>query len=169
MLSVKLTIEGYLPVAKAVEAEALALKGNEAIEAARIAREKDPEYIAMMQTQALYKKYGISLTDESLRLRMTKLLQQIDAGNRLPNEELIWLNTAAKNISRQSSEMHITVLKQISMPISIVVLDPWSAINASGHYRKSDLPAVALELIDSVQLDRLKHPKVRSAMFLVEA
>jgi hypothetical protein len=123
MLSVKLTIEGYLPVAKAVEAEALALKArNEAIEAARIAREKDPEYIAMMQTQALYKKYGISLTDESLRLRMTKLLQQIDAGNRLPNEELIWLNTAAKNISRQSSEMHITVLKQISMPISIVVL-----------------------------------------------
>ena len=65
----KLTIEGYLPVAKAVEAEALALKArNEAIEAARIAREKDPEYIAMMQTQALYKKYGISLTDESLRL-----------------------------------------------------------------------------------------------------
>lgn len=163
----KLTIEGYLPVAKAVEAEALALKArNEAIEAARIAREKDPEYIAMMQTQALCKKYGISLTDESLRLRMTKLLQQIDAGNRLPNEELIWLNTAAKKhftaelrnaYHRLEADFHADQYRRTQ--------DPWSAINASGHYRKSDLPAVALELIDSVQLDRLKHPKVRSAMF----
>ena len=51
----KLTLEGYIPIAKAAEAEARALKARrDANEAARIAREKDPEYIAMVQTQALY-------------------------------------------------------------------------------------------------------------------
>lgn len=162
----KLTIEGYMPLAKAAEAEILALKARrEAMEAARIAREKDPEYIAMMQTQALYKKYGISLTDESLRPRMTKLLQHIDTGNRLPNEELMWLSTTAKKnftaelriaYHRLEADFHTDQYRRTQ--------DPWSVVNASGHYRKSDQPTTALELIDSVPRDRLKQPKIRSAI-----
>ena len=163
----KLTMEGYIPIAKAAEAEVRALKARrEAIEAARIAREKDPEYIAMIQTQALYKKYEISLTDESLRPRMTKLLQQIDAGNRLPNEELLWLSTAAKKhftavlrnaYHRLEADFHADQYRRTQ--------DPWNVVNASGHYRKCDQPNTALELIDSVPSDRLKQPKVRSAIF----
>ncbi len=163
----KLTIEGYIPIAKAAEAEALAHKARkEAIEAARIAREKDPEYIAMMQTQALYKKYGISLTDDSLRPRMTKLLQQIDAGNRLPNEEWMWLSTAAiKHFTvelrnayhRLEADFHANQYRRTQ--------DPWNVINASKHYRKCAQPKTALEMIDSVPHDRLKQPKVRSAIF----
>ena len=163
----KLTMESYIPIAKTAEAEVRALKARkEAIEAARIAREKDPEYIAMIQTQALYKKYEISLTDESLRPRMTKLLQQIDAGNRLPNEELLWLSTAAKK--------HFTaVLRNVYHRLEADfhadqycrTQDPWNVVNASGHYRKCDQPNTALELIDSVPSDRLKQPKVRSAIF----
>jgi hypothetical protein len=163
----KLTIEGYIPIAKAAEAEVLTLKARrEAIEAVRIAREKDPEYIAMMQMQALFKKYGISLTDESLRPRMTKLLQQIDAGNRLQNEELMWLNTTAQKhftaelrnaYHRLEADFHADQYRRTQ--------DPWSAVNSSGQYRKCDQPKTALDLIDSVPLDRLKHPKVRSAMF----
>ncbi len=163
----KLTMEDYIPIAKAAEAEVRALKARrEAIEAARIAREKDPEYIAMIKTQALYKKYEISLTDESLRPRMTKLLQQIDAGNRLPNEELLWLSTAAKKhftavlrnaYHRLEADFHADQYCRTQ--------DPWNVVNASGHYRKCDQPNTALELIDSVPSDRLKQPKVRSAIF----
>lgn len=163
----KLTIEGYIPIAKAAEAEVLALIARrEAIEAARIAREKDPEYIAMIQTQALYKKYGISLTGEPLTPRMTKLLQQIDADNRLPNEELMWISTTAKKhfttelrnaYHRLEADFHADQYRRTQ--------DPWSVVNASGHYRKCDSPTTALELIDSVPRDRLKHPKIRSAMF----
>lgn len=163
----KLNIEGYIQIAKAAEAEVLTLRARrEAIEAARIAREKDPEYIAMMQTQALYKKYGISLTDESLPRRMTKLLQQIDAGNRLPNEERMWLNTTAKKhftaelrnaYHRLEADFHADQYRRTQ--------DPWSVVNASGQYRKCNQPKIALDLIDSVPHDRLKHPKVRSAMF----
>ncbi len=163
----KLTIEGYFPIAKAAEAEALALKTRrEAIEAARLAREKDPEYIAMMQTQALYKKYGILVTDESLRPRMTKLIQQIDAGNRLSNEDRMWLKTTAKKhftvelrnaYHRLEADFHADQYRRTQ--------DPWSVATASGHYRKSDLPTKALELIDSVPLGLLKLPKICSAMF----
>ena len=163
----KLTIEGYIPIAKAAEAEARARNSRiEEIKAARVAREKDPEYIAMIQTQALYKKYEISLTDESLRPRMTKLLQQIDAGNRLPNEELMWLSTAAKkhftailknSYHRLEADFHVDQYRRTQ--------DPWNVVNASGHYRKCDQPNAALELIDSVPSDRIKQPKVRSAIF----
>lgn len=159
----KLTIEGYIPIAKAAEAEVLALKARRE---ARIARENDPEYIAMMQTEALYKKYEISLTDESLRPRMTKLLQQIDAGNRLPNEEWMWLSTAAKKhftvelrnaYHRLEADFHADEYRRTQ--------DPWNVINASKHYRKCAQPKTALELIGSVPNDRLKQPKVRSAIF----
>lgn len=163
----KLTIESYIPIAITAEAEALAHKARKAaIEAARIAREKDPEYIAMIQTQALYKKYQISLTDESLRPRMTKLLQQIDTGNRLPNEEWMWLSTAAKKhftvelrnaYHRLEADFHADQYRRTQ--------DPWNVINASKHYRKCAQPKTALELIDSVPHDRLKQPKVRSAIF----
>lgn len=163
----KLTIEGYIPIAKAAESEALAHKARrEAIEAARIAREKDPEYIAMIQTQALYKKYGVSETDESLRPRMTKLLQQLDAGNRLPDAELMWLSTAARihftaelrNVyHRLEADFHADQYRRTQ--------DPWNVVNASKHYRKCAQPTTALELIESVPYDRLKQPKVRSAIF----
>ena len=122
--------------------------------------------IAMIQTQALYKKYGISLIDESLRPRMTKLLQQIDAGNRLPNEELMWLSTKAKKhftvelrnvYHRLEADFHTDQYRRTQ--------DPWNVVNASGHYRKCDRPTTALELIDSVPRDRIKQPKIRAAIF----
>ncbi|MBK8317492.1 MAG: hypothetical protein IPL05_02170 [Betaproteobacteria bacterium] len=163
----KLSIDEYISLASAAKAEVLARKARvEAIEAARIAREKDPEYIAMIQTQALYKKYGISLIDESLRPRMTKLLQQIDAGNRLPNEELMWLSTKAKKhftvelrnvYHRLEADFHTDQYRRTQ--------DPWNVVNASGHYRKCDRPTTALELIDSVPRDRIKQPKIRAAIF----
>lgn len=163
----KLSIEGYIPIAKIAEAGVLALKAKmEANEAARIAREKDPEYVAMMQTQALYKKYGISLTDKSLRPRMTKLLQLIDAGNRLPEEEKEWLSTTAKKHFTAELRNEYNRLEAVFHADQYrLTQNPWNIANASGHYRKCNLPNTALELIDSVPRDRLKQPKIRSAIF----
>ena len=162
----QLTLDGYKPAAKVAEAAALERKAREAAaEAARIARENDPEYIAMMHRQALVRKYGVSLTDESLMPWMTKLLQEIDAGNRLPKEDLTWLGTSAKKYfsaplrkayHRLEADFHADQYRRTQ--------DPWSAINACGHYRKCDQSDTALRLIDDVAPDRLKQPKVRSAV-----
>jgi hypothetical protein len=62
--------------------------------------------------------------------------------------------------------MRITVSKQISMPISIVELRIHGTLSMQVGTTGSVISQnVALELIDSVPLDRLKHPKVQSAMF----
>lgn len=162
----QLTIDAYIPLAEAAEAEAFARKASEeAAEAARVARENDPEYIAMMQTQALYRKYEVSLTVKSLMPRMTKLLQQIDAGNRLPKEDLEWLGTSAKkHFTARLRKAYHSLEADFHADQYLRTQDPWNAVNACGHFRKCDRKDTALKLIDSVARDRLKDPKVRSAV-----
>lgn len=162
----QLTFDVYIPAAKAAETTTLELKAREeAAEAARIARENDPAYIAMTLRQALYGKYEVSLTDESLMPRMTKLLQQIDAGNRLPKEELTWLGTSAKkHFSVRLRKAYHHLEADFHADQYRRTQDPWNAVNACGHYRKCDRSDTALGLIDNVALDRLKQPKVRSAV-----
>lgn len=163
----ELTLDGYIALAKSTKAEAFAYKARKgAAEAARIARENDPEYIAMMQTQALYKKYEVLLTDESLKPRMTKVLQQIDTGERLSNEDLEWLGTSAKQFftvplrkayHRLEADFYADQYRRTP--------DPWNAINACAHYRKCEQSKTALQLIDGIARDRIKQPKVQSAVF----
>ena len=161
-----LTFGAYIGPARAAAAEFAARKASEeAAEAARIARESDPEYIAMMQTQALYRKYGVSLTDKSLMPRMTNLLQLIDAGNRLPQDELVWLSTESRSyFTERLQEAYHFIEAEFHADQYRSTKDPWSVINASGHYRKCSRAETALELLDRVALDRLKNPKVRSAL-----
>ncbi len=159
LASGQLTLDAYIPKAKSIEAEALARKAREE---ARIALENDPEHIAM---RALYRKYEVSLNDKLLMPRMEKLLQHIDADKRLPKEDLEWLCTIAK-------KYFTTPLRKAYHRLEAVfhanqyqrTQTPWSAINACGHYRKCDQSDTARKLIDSVALDRLKQPKVRSAV-----
>lgn len=161
-----LTFDAYIGPARAAAVEFAARKASEeAAEAARIARESDPEYIAMIQTQTLYRKYGVSLTDKSLMPRMTNLLQLVDAGNRLPQDELVWLSTEARSHFTERLQKAYHLLEaEFHADQYRRTQDPWSVINASGHYRKCCRAETALELLDSVALDRLKHPKLRSAL-----
>ncbi|MDC7703839.1 hypothetical protein [Vogesella indigofera] len=161
----QLSLDEYIALAKTVEAEAFARKAREeAAAAARIARERDPEYIKMMQTQALYKKYDVSLTDKSLMPRMTKLLQQIDAGERLPNEDLKWLGTSAKRyFTAPIRTAYHRLEADFHADQYLLTQNPWNAINACGHYRKCKQTEVALRLIDSIAGNRIKQPKVQSA------
>lgn len=161
-----LTLDAYNESARANEAEATERKARrDAIEAARIARESDPEYIALMQSQALYGKYGVSLNDNSLAPRMTNLLQQIDVGNRLPKEDLKWLGTEAKkHFTPQLRETYHRLEADYHADEYGRTHDPWHAINASGHYRRCNRSRVALDLLDGLPSDRLNHPKVRSAV-----
>jgi hypothetical protein len=167
----QLTFDAYRGPARAAEAELAARQAarvariarEEAERAARIARESDPEYIAMMQQRALYAKYGVSLTATSPR--MTNLLQLIDGGNRLPQDELVWISTEGKeHFAEPLREAYHRVEAEFHADRYRSTQDPWSLINASGHYRKGRLAETALKLLESVALDRLKHPKVRSAL-----
>jgi hypothetical protein len=162
----QLSSDAYSGRARAAEAESAARKlREEAAEAARIARESDPAYIAMMQQQSLYRKYELSLTDESLMPRMTKLLHLIDAGKRLPQDELVWLGTEAKEFfTKPIREAYHLLEAEFHADRYRSSGDPWNVINASAHYRKCRRAETALELIESLARDRLKQPKLRSAV-----
>ncbi|MEC5387738.1 hypothetical protein VVD49_18540 [Uliginosibacterium sp. H3] len=160
----QLLLNEYLKAARATEAEAVACKARaEDAEIARIARESDPEYIAMMALQALYKKYDVSLTD-AFTPQMTTLLQHINAGKRLSKEQLAWLGTEARDhFSQKLRETYHALEAESHADAFRRTQDPRSAINASGHYRKANQSASALGLLDRVTPSRLKDAKTRSA------
>ena len=144
--------------ARLEQAEAQRLR-REAAEAARIARESDPAYI-------LRKKYGIVAIDQSLLPRLMVILQSIDSGDRLAEDDYDWLDTEAKEhftedlrkaYHLREAEFFTTKYRRTK--------DPWNAVNASSHYRKCDKAEAALELLDSVPTNRVKDPKVESAMY----
>lgn len=67
----------------------------EAEEAARKALESDPKHIARMKSQALRRKYGMDYIDEPLYPRMMAIIKRLDAGGRLTEDDVVWLNTGA--------------------------------------------------------------------------
>ncbi|MBX9754358.1 MAG: hypothetical protein K2X80_06360 [Pseudomonadaceae bacterium] len=143
--------------ARLEQAEAQRLR-REAAEVARIARENDPAYI-------LRRKYGIFVIDQSLLPRMMDILQNIDSGNRLADDDFVWLNTEVQeHFTQELRKAYHLREAEFCVKEYRRTQDPWNAINASGHYRKCDQPESALELLASVPTNRFKHPKIHSAM-----
>jgi len=137
----------------------------EAAEAARIARESDPKYIAQMKPQALRRKYGMDHIDQPLYQPMMDILKRVDSGNRLAEDDFVWLNTAAKQhfTAELRQAYHLREAEFFASEYHRT-LGPWNAVNASKHYRKCDQPEKALELLDSVPAGRPKDSKTKSAM-----
>ncbi|WP_043199562.1 hypothetical protein [Pseudomonas putida] len=139
------------------QAEAQRLR-DEAAEVARIARETDP-------TNILLRKYGILSLDELLMPRMIDVLQKIDCGNRLADDDVVWLNTEV--------QQHFTAELRRAYHLREAdfcgneyrrTQDPWDAINASAHYRKCDHPRSALELLAGIPASQLRDPRIHSAL-----
>jgi hypothetical protein len=131
----------------------------EAEEDARIARERDPAYI-------LRKKYGVVENIEQLLvLRLMDVLQNVDAGNRMADQDFVWLNAEGRqHFTGKLWEAYHLQEAEFCAREYIRTKDPWNVINASGHYRKCKQPEPARELLISVPAKSLKQPKIHSAM-----
>ncbi|MCQ4277760.1 hypothetical protein NA643_01545 [Pseudomonas stutzeri] len=149
---VRTTAETRLALAEAQK------RRRDAAEAALIARESDPAYI-------LRKKYGVLAIAQPLLPRLMDILQNIDAGNRLTDDDFVWLNTEGQvHFTEKLRKTHYLREAEFCGNEYRRTQDPWNAINASGHYRKCNQPESALELLASVPTNRLRHPKVHSAI-----
>lgn len=132
----------------------------EAAELARKARESDPKYIAKKKNQDLRRKCGMDFIDQPLFARMMNILERIDSGSRLSGDDHVWLTTAAKvHYTDELREAYHVREAEFFADEYRRTQDPWSAVNASGHYRKCEHADKALELLDSVPAQRLKDPK----------
>ncbi|MBU2065064.1 MAG: hypothetical protein KJ884_17875 [Gammaproteobacteria bacterium] len=127
-------------------------------QAARIARENDPAYL-------LRKKYGVFTCNQALLPKLMSLLEKIDNGNRLDDDDVVWLNTAAKqHFTDELKRTHNEREAEFYAAEYHRTQDPWNAINASGHYRKCQQAQIALELLISVPANSYKQPKIYSAL-----
>jgi hypothetical protein len=135
-------------------------------ERVRLARERDPKYIAKMKNQQLRELYGLhEFIEEHCFGRVMEILRRADAGSRFEPEVLVWLKTEGKAYFSEPLK-HKFHAAEADFFISEYqrTHDPWMAVSASGHCRKSGRSSEAHELLASVPQARQKLPKLRSAI-----
>ena len=70
----------------------------EQAEAARLARERDPKYIAKIKQRELRARYGIAMyVEQDCLSRLMEILKRVDAGQRLSEEDFVWLSSAGED------------------------------------------------------------------------
>jgi hypothetical protein len=145
---------------------ALEAEHREKLEAARLARESDPKYIAKMKNRALRARYSVDVFIEPEHFsRVMEILRRFDTGERLTDNDVLWLTTEGRDY--YSEELQIAFHKREAEFFSSeyrITKDPWNAVNASGHYRKCNEAEAAHELLCSIPDVRELPPKLRSAI-----
>ena len=147
---------------RAVEYE----RERQCAEEARLKRESNPKYIAKVKNQQLRIRYGLDeFIDRGIFPRVMDILHRLDGGNRLTDEDVLWLTTEGKDyytenlksaFHQREADFFTTEYNRTS--------DPWNAVNASGHYRKCSQSRKAHDLLATVPVDQQKSPKLKSAI-----
>lgn len=135
-------------------------------EAVRRARESDPKYIAKQKNQALRARYGLDeFIEQDCFAQLMDILRRIDGGNRLTDEDVVWLTTKGQDYySYELQIAHHAREAQFHAGEYERTGDPWNAVNASSHYRKCEQAGRAHELLATIPAGRQKAPKLRSAV-----
>jgi hypothetical protein len=134
--------------------------------AARDARERDPKYIARLESRRLRARYGLDqFIEMPLFARLMDILRHIDDGNRLTDQDVLWLKTDGRDCFSESLKSAFHEREATFFAAEYIrTRDPWNAVNASGHYRRCDEPGNAHDLLTSIPPDRHAAPKLKSAI-----
>jgi len=129
-------------------------------------RESDPKYIAKIKNQKLRQRYDLDqFIEKEFFPRLMGILHRLDDGNRLADDDILWLTTDGEEyfterlqmaFHEREAEFYSTDYKRTN--------NLWSAVNASGHYRKCNQSKKAHELLNSIPATRPKAPKLNSAI-----
>lgn len=135
-------------------------------EEARLKRESDPKYIAKLKNKEMFSRYGLDdFIEKEFYVLLLDILQRLEAGNRLSDKDVLWLNTEGKFFFTESIKKayHAQEAKYFSAEYHRTN-DPWNAVSASGHYRKCDQSISAHNLLNSISTTPQKDPKLNSAI-----
>jgi hypothetical protein len=135
-------------------------------EVQRIAYLESPEYIAQQKERAILRRYGVITPLEELdRQKLLEIFGKLESGMRLDGADAArliemkgrhGLEGAFATHHRLEADFCIAEFKRTG--------DPWQSVNASGHLRKCNCPAEADALLAKLPPNRLKHPKLHSAV-----
>lgn len=148
---------------------ALAVKAKlvrDQAEAERRALEQDPKYIAKVKNQKLRERYDLDIfIERGCFAQLMDILRRVDTGKRLTDADALWLSVQAKDYYSDPLRAAFHKLEAVYFAGEFKkTQDPWMAVNASSHYRKCGQASAASELLNPIDVDRLKSPKVKSAV-----
>lgn len=148
--------------ARLEQAEAYKRKCEQA-EAERIARENDPAFIAQKEREEKCRKYGI-VSSNQLPEQLMLILDKLDNVTPLSDEEYLWLTGSERQFFtlQVARGYHKGKARQCADDFKRTQ-DPWQVINGSAHYRKCDMPAESLQLLDCLDVSKLTTHKLKSA------
>jgi len=178
--------EDYLPLAEQAQAARRAVEAREAEAEERRRQERDrldaqreadqralinsPRYQARMRAEALRAKYDLdSFINHDDYPELMRLLRLLDEGKRITPEDYIWLTRRG----RENYECYLTVelaaryheVEALFHAAQFKLTgDPWSAVNASKHFRKWGRPQQAESLLGGIDLSSIRDPKLQSAL-----
>jgi TPR repeat protein len=138
--------------------------------AAKLAYESDPKNIARAKQAALKEKYGLDYFIEKAHFsELMAILQKVEAGTRLSDEEVVWLSTTKAGYEqsfftrelkaayhRNEARFHSNEFQKTK--------DPWAAVNASKHYRKCGESSTAEAMLGTIDIDGKHDIKIKSAL-----
>lgn len=136
--------------------------------AKRRAYENDPRNIARAKRKKLRDRYDLSQYIEREHFpKLMDILQRADRGNRLTENDIVWLTTKdyeygyyttelRERYHENEAEFYVGEFKKRK--------DPWAAVNASSHYRKCGRAKTADSMLTKIVISKLKNFRLKSAL-----
>ncbi len=152
---------------KALEASRQAKREQEQkkLNAERLARERDPKYIAKIKNQKLRYRYGLDFIKKELLSTLMDILKRVGSGKRVTEKDFIWLSTTGEEYfsDQLKTAYHRLEAEYYSAEFN-TSKDPWMAVNASSHYRKCSQSKTADKILSSIRIEKYKSNKIKSAL-----
>jgi hypothetical protein len=150
---------------EAAELAEQAAQREQATKAYFAARANDPQIRRQREAKELRSRFGIGYVDTEHYPRVMALLRRISNGQRLPPEDVAWLQTEAADCWTDELRSAWNMLEAKALSDAWKAKgDPWDAINASSHWRKAEQPRQALSLSEAALAKAGTQSKTRSAL-----
>lgn len=129
--------------------------------------DNNPKNIAKKKQDKLRRKYDLSFFIQRADFpKLMKILHQVDNGVRLSEDDILWLLTEEdgeyytvklkEGYHKNEAEFYVSEFKNRK--------NPWAAVNASSHYRKCNEAEAADLLLQTINIDKFKNVKLKSAL-----
>jgi tetratricopeptide (TPR) repeat protein len=134
--------------------------------AAHRARKNAPASQAKLANQHLRARYGIDRFVEPQDFgRLMHILKRVDAGQRLDEEDVVWLSTGDENyFTPELRNAYHQLEADFFARAFHQTRDPWAAVNASSHYRKCGCADAADALLSMISIKQ-PSPKIQAALW----
>jgi hypothetical protein len=128
--------------------------------------ENHPRTIAKRKQTELKEKYGLGFfIEQEDYAKVMHIIRIVDGHLRLSENDIVWLTTEGEGYftpelkrcyHKHEAEYHEKKYKKDK--------NTWSAVNASSHYRKCDLPENSLSLLDPINFSNIRDKHLKSAI-----